>query len=81
MFEQMQELSGILRNRGKGGLIDFDFPETKMVLDENGKPVEIRPYERNVATKMIEDFCHASCQRDGGGRLFLAGTSFRLPYP
>ena len=57
MFEQMQELSGILREqRKRRGSIDFDFPETKMVLDENGKPVEIRPYERNVATKMIEDF-------------------------
>lgn len=57
MFERMQELSGILREqRKRRGSIDFDFPETKMVLDENGKPVEIRPYERNVATKMIEDF-------------------------
>ena len=53
----MQELSGVLREqRKRRGSIDFDFPETKMVLDENGKPVEIRPYERNVATKMIEDF-------------------------
>lgn len=57
MFERMQELSGVLREqRKRRGSIDFDFPETKMVLDENGKPVEIRPYERNVATKMIEDF-------------------------
>lgn len=57
MFERMQELSGILRaRRRKRGSIDFDFPETKMVLDEHGKPVEIKPYERNVATKMIEDF-------------------------
>ena len=57
MFERMQELSGVLREkRPRRGAIDFGFPETKMVLDENGKPVEIRPYERNVATKMIEDF-------------------------
>ena len=27
-----------------------------MILDENGKPVDIRPYERNGATKIIEDF-------------------------
>ena len=57
MFERMQELSGILRaRRKKRGSIDFDFPETKMILDENGKPVDIRPYDRNVATKIIEDF-------------------------
>ena len=57
MFERMQELSGILRaRRKKRGSIDFDFPETKMILNENGKPVDIRPYDRNVATKIIEDF-------------------------
>lgn len=57
MFEQMAELSHILRIRRKHrGSIDFDFPETKMILDENGRPIEIRPYERNVATKLIEDF-------------------------
>ena len=57
MFELMAELSGILREkRKKRGSIDFDFPETKMVLDENGKPTDIKPYDRNVATKIIEDF-------------------------
>ncbi len=57
MFEKMQELAGILRSRRmKRGSIDFDFPETKVILDENGKPVEIKPYDRNVATKIIEDF-------------------------
>lgn len=57
MFELMQELAAILRKkRMKRGSIDFDFPETKIVLDEKGKPVEIKPYERNVATKIIEDF-------------------------
>ena len=57
MFERMQELSGILEpeERNEARLI-FDFPETKMILDENGKPVDIRPYDRNVATKIIEDF-------------------------
>ena len=40
----------------KRGSIDFDFPDTKVILDEQGKPVEIKPYDRNVATKIIEDF-------------------------
>ena len=57
MFELMAELSGILREkRRQRGSIDFDFPETKMILDEKGKPIEIKPYDRNVATKIIEDF-------------------------
>lgn len=57
MFLQMQELASILRKkRMERGSIDFDFPETKIFLDEMGKPVDIAPYDRNVATKMIEDF-------------------------
>ena len=57
MFELMAELSRILREkRRQRGSIDFDFPETKMVLDENGRPIDIKPYDRNVATKIIEDF-------------------------
>ena len=57
MFELMEELAGILRaRRHQRGSINFDFPESKMVLDENGKPLEIKPYYRNVATKIIEEF-------------------------
>ena len=57
MFEMMAELAGILREkRHKRGSIDFDFPETKMELDKEGKPIAMKPYERNVATKIIEDF-------------------------
>ncbi len=57
MFELMHELSGVLRERRKKrGSIDFDFPETKLVLDEKGRPLDIRPYERNAAHKIIEDF-------------------------
>ena len=57
MFELMQELAAILRKkRMKRGSIDFDVPETKIILDEKGRPVEIKPYDRNVATKIIEDF-------------------------
>ena len=57
MFELMEELSLILRqNRSKRGSIDFDFPESKIILDKEGRPTDIKPYERNVATKIIEDF-------------------------
>lgn len=57
MFELMLEVSQLLRERRrKRGSIDFDFPESKILLDEKGIPVEIKPYERNCATKLIEDF-------------------------
>ena len=57
MFEQMGELAAILRQkRHKRGAIDFDFPETKVILDREGHPVEIKPYERSVATNLIEEF-------------------------
>lgn len=57
MFFLMKDLADILRERRKNrGSIDFDFPETKVILDEKGKPIEIKPYDRNAATKIIEDF-------------------------
>lgn len=57
MFRDMARLSSIIRKRRqKRGAIDFDFPESKIILDEEGHPLEIRPYERNTATKLIEDF-------------------------
>lgn len=57
MFELMEELAAILRKkRHKRGSIDFDFPESKMILDKAGHPLAIQPYERNTATKIIEEF-------------------------
>ena len=57
MFRLMEELSSLIRNRRyRRGAIDFDFPESRLVLDEDGRPLEIRPSERNTATKIIEDF-------------------------
>lgn len=61
MFEQMKELAATLRkNRKKQGSIDFDFPECKIKLDEQGHPVDIAPYDRNTATKIIEEFMLAA---------------------
>lgn len=56
-FELMKEAADILRSkRRKRGGIDFDFPESKIILDEKGFPVDVHPYDRNAATKIIEDF-------------------------
>lgn len=57
MFHLMKELADILRaKRYKRGSIDFEFPETKIILDDQGHPVDIKPYDRNSATRIIEDF-------------------------
>ena len=57
MFEQMKELAAILRKkRMKRGSIDFDFPESKIILNAAGKAIDVQPYEANVATRIIEDF-------------------------
>ncbi len=61
MFRQMEELAAALRGkRRKRGSIDFDFPECKIILDKQGHPLDIKPYERNVATNIIEDFMLAA---------------------
>lgn len=61
MFRQMKDLSALLRRKRKNrGSIDFDFPECKIVLDREGHPVSIKPYVRNVATDLIEDFMLAA---------------------
>lgn len=57
MFKTMEELAETLRKkRFKRGAIDFDFPETKVILDKDGVPIEMKPYDRNVATRIIEEF-------------------------
>ncbi len=61
MFREMEKLAALLRERRRArGSVDFDFPECKIVLDKEGHPTDIRPYERNVATDMIEDFMLAA---------------------
>jgi len=57
MFKNMEDLAQILRTKRKErGSIDFDFPEAKIIMDEKGVPIDIKPYDRNVATKIIEEF-------------------------
>lgn len=57
MFFLMKELSAILRSsRHNRGSIDFDFPESKIILNAAGRAIDVKPYEANVATRIIEDF-------------------------
>ena len=53
----MKELYEILSVRRKNrGSIDFDFPETKIILDENSKVVDVTKDERRIGNKLIEEF-------------------------
>ncbi|MGO1580268.1 MAG: ribonuclease R [Peptoniphilaceae bacterium] len=47
------QLKKIRMNRGS---IDFDFPETKIEVDENGRPINVEKTERRSANKLIEEF-------------------------
>lgn len=53
----MEELCHILYNkRERRGSIDFDFPEARIILDEDGIPVDIVKEDRRIANRMIEEF-------------------------
>lgn len=57
MLRDMARLSGLIRERRhQRGAVDFDFPESRIRLDENGRPTQILPQQRNTATRLIEDF-------------------------
>jgi len=52
----LQELTLILQQkRYDRGSIDFEFDEAKVILDEQGKVAEVKPYERGIANEMIEE--------------------------
>lgn len=61
LLRNMQQLSRLLRKkREERGGIDFDFTESKILLDEKGHVTDIVPYIRNEAHMMIEDFMLAA---------------------
>ena len=56
-FECMRELAVILKNRRmEQGYLNLDIPETKIILDEKGKPIDIQKYESTFANEIIEQF-------------------------
>jgi ribonuclease R len=53
----MEELSKILyAKRELKGSIDFDFAESKIILDENFIPIEISKRDRRIGNRIIEEF-------------------------
>jgi ribonuclease R len=56
-FADMHMLAGILKEkRRRRGALDFNFPEAKIILDERGKPLEIKVRKNGEAEMIIEEF-------------------------
>lgn len=56
-LENMERLCHILRDRRmRRGAVDFDFPELKIKLDEQGRPIEIVKRIRTLAESIVEEF-------------------------
>ena len=56
-FKAMEELATILKERRlKQGYLNLDIPESKIILDENGKAIEVKKYELTFTNEMIEQF-------------------------
>lgn len=58
---QMKELAGILRKyKEKRGYIDFQIDESKIIVDETGKAIDVVLRNRGLGEKLIEDFMIAA---------------------
>ena len=56
-FERMAKCAKILKTRReKQGSLNLDIPESKLLLDENGYVLDIKPYELTFANEIIEQF-------------------------
>ncbi|MFZ0370801.1 MAG: ribonuclease R [Halobacillus sp.] len=61
MFRDMAALAKTLRGkRMDRGAIDFDFKEAGVIVDEEGKAVDVKLRERSVAERLIEEFMLAA---------------------
>lgn len=56
MLKDLDDCARLLRQeRHNRGALEFDFPEYKVILDEDGKPLRIVKRNRGEAERMIED--------------------------
>ncbi|QSX06246.1 ribonuclease R [Sedimentibacter sp. zth1] len=61
MIDDMKELSYILKTKRENrGCIDFDFDETKLIVDKDGKITDVTKYERRTSNRIIEEFMLAA---------------------
>lgn len=56
-FKLMEELATVLKQRRlEEGYLNLDIPESKIILDENGKAIDVKKYETTFANEIIEQF-------------------------
>lgn len=61
VFRTMKDLALKLRaNRMRRGAVDFDFDEAKVIVDDEGKAVDIVKRDRTIAEQIIEEFMLAA---------------------
>ena len=60
-LKKMADLAKILRKyKEKRGYIDFEIDESKIIVDEKGKAIDVKLRERGTGEKLIEDFMIAA---------------------
>ncbi|MBL4935336.1 ribonuclease R [Clostridium sp. YIM B02515] len=75
-FKAMEDLCNILHKKRMGrGAIDFEFEESKIILNDKGKPIDIKPYEREIANRIIEEFMLV-CNETIAEHIFWANLPF-----
>jgi ribonuclease R len=75
-FKDMEDLCNILYKKRMGrGAIDFEFEESKIILNDKGKPIDVKPYEREIANRMIEEFMLV-CNETIAEHMFWANMPF-----
>lgn len=75
-FKLMEELCLILnKKRMLRGALDFDFEESKIILNDLGKAIDVKPYEREIANRIIEEFMLV-CNETIAEHMFWTGIPF-----
>lgn len=75
MLREMKILADILKRMRDGrGAINFDFPETDVILDEDGNPTDVMPHPITFANGIIEQFM--ICANE-----FVAEKFCKMNYP
>jgi ribonuclease R len=60
-FALMEELATkLMQNRFKRGSLDFNLDEAKVILDDQGQPIEVVKEERTISNRIIEEFMIAA---------------------